>query len=87
MCPDSHTPQIYRWQPTRLAQSLLRAMFDVGYFPPNTPPVLRTAKAKMCDGGHFAPPPPLVTFNQDVDGGGRHDCSCEKDRHAARSMV
>jgi hypothetical protein len=25
--------------PESLASSLLRAMFDVGYFPPNTPPV------------------------------------------------
>ena len=34
---------------------LLRAMFDVGYFPPNTlPRWVRTAKAKMCDVGHFA---------------------------------
>jgi hypothetical protein len=31
---------------------------------------VRTAKAKMCDGSHFAPPSPAVWSAQDVDGGG-----------------
>jgi hypothetical protein len=47
----------------------------------------RTAKAKMCDKGHFAPSTPAVSSAKGVDGGGRHDCSCEKDRHAACSMI
>ena len=47
----------------------------------------RTPKAKMCDGGHFVPSSPAIFWRYDSTPGGRHDCSCEKDRHAARPMV
>jgi hypothetical protein len=47
----------------------------------------RTAKAKMCDEGHFAPSTPAVLSTHDVDGGGRYDCSCEKGWRGVRSMV
>jgi hypothetical protein len=59
-----------------IASSPLLAVIETG-----------TAKAKMCDGGHFARSIPAVKCEYEGNSGGRHDCSCEKDRYAAHSMV